>query len=346
MRAARYDTVGAPITVRSVPRPVAPPGAAVIDVRATGVCRSDWHAWRGHDPVPLPITPGHEFAGTVAALGEGVIGWSVGDAVVVPFVNGCGECEQCLAGDAQVCPRQTQPGFTHDGSFAEQVVVRAAAVNLVALPKEIDFVTAASLGCRFATAYRAVTGHGTVVAGQWLSVYGCGGVGLAAVQIGAALGLRVVGVDPSAAGRNRAAELGAEITVDPVGIDVAERVQELTGGVQLSIDAAGRPDTAVASVMSLRRRGRHVQVGLLLGANATPPLPMDRVIGWELTIAGSHGMAAVDYPGMLELVARGAVSPADLVGRVIGLDAAGEALAAMDVPVADAAGMTVIDLSR
>ncbi len=180
---------------------------------ATGVCRSDWHAWKGHDPVVLPHIGGHEFAGVVVAAGSGVTGWRAGDRVTVPFACGCGSCEHCLAGDAQVCPRQTQPGFTGPGSFAELVAVHAADANLVALPADVDFVTAACLGCRFATAFRAVTAHGRVRPGDWLAVHGCGGVGLSAVMIGAALGARVLAVDVSAAALARARELGAEAAV-------------------------------------------------------------------------------------------------------------------------------------
>ena len=135
--------------------------------------------------------------------------FAVGDRVTTPFVNGCGRCEFCRAGDAQVCPHQTQPGFTHPGSFAEQVALFAADTNLVRLPDGLDPVVAASLGCRFATAYRAVTARGRVGAGDWVAVFGCGGVGLSAVQVAIALGARVVAVDVSEVARRRAADLGA-----------------------------------------------------------------------------------------------------------------------------------------
>src|SRR6187549_330581 len=137
-------------TVVDVPEPDCPADGAVIRVVATGVCRSDWHAWQGHDPVRLPHVPGHELAGVIAAVGSRVTTRRVGERVTVPFVCGCGTCAYCLAGDAQVCPDQTQPGFTGPGSFAELVAVHGADTNLVRLPESIDFVTAASLGCRFA----------------------------------------------------------------------------------------------------------------------------------------------------------------------------------------------------
>ena len=265
MRAVTYDRVGTRPSLQRVPIPACPPDGALVRVEATGVCRSDWHAWRGHDPVPLPHTPGHEFAGTVAQIGSLVRDVAVGTRVTAPFVNGCGVCVWCVGGDAQVCPEQSQPGFTHPGSFADYVVVRAADFNLVPLPDAVDAVTAAALGCRFATAFRALSGHATVGPGTQVAVFGCGGVGLSVVMIAVALGARVTAVDLSAPALDRARELGAATTIrsaDPV----AQVVAATDGGAQVSVDALGSSGTADAAVRSLRRRGTHVQVGLMLGA--------------------------------------------------------------------------------
>ena len=330
-------------SVAEVADPICPADGVVIAVGATGVCRSDWHAWRGHDPVALPHIGGHEFVGVVAAAGPEVTRWRAGDRVTVPFVCGCGRCEFCLAGEAQVCPRQTQPGFTGPGSFAELVAVHAADANLVALPASVDFVTAACLGCRFATAFRALTAHGRLRSGDWLAVHGCGGLGLSAVLIGAALEARVVAVDVVPAALDRARSLGAEVVVDASGaLDPAAVIGEVTGGgAHVSVDALGSPGTAANSVRSLRRRGRHVQVGLLL--SGPTPMPMDLVIARELEIYGSHGMAARDYPPMMAMVADGTLRPGLLIGALIGLEEVGRALAAMDEPSATA-GMTVVRL--
>jgi alcohol dehydrogenase len=339
VKAVVYSRYGATPVLTQAADPACPDDGVVIAVGATGVCRSDWHAWKGHDPVALPHIGGHEFAGAVVTAGPEVRRWRTGDRVTVPFACGCGRCEYCLAGDAQVCPRQTQPGFTGPGSFAELVAVHAADANLVALPGSLDFVTAACLGCRFATAFRAVTAHGRVRPGDWLAVHGCGGVGLSAVMIGAALGARVLAVDVSAAARARARELGAEAAVDAGTGGAAGAIKEITGGgAHVSIDALGSPALAADSVRCLRRRGRHVQVGLLPGGPV--PLPMDLVIARELEIYGSHGMAARDYPAMLAMVADGTLRPGLLVGAVIGLQDAGRALAAMDGLTP--AGMTVV----
>lgn len=343
MLAVRYSGYGTAPALVEMPSPVCPEDGVVIDVLATGVCRSDWHAWRGHEPVALPHVPGHELAGVISRVGREVTSFGVGDLVTTPFVNGCGICELCLAGDAQVCPHQTQPGFTHHGSFAEQVALFAADTNLVRLPDGMDPVVAASLGCRFATAYRAVTAHGRVGPGDWLAVYGCGGVGLSAIQIAVALGAQVVAVDVSEVARRRAEDLGA-VALPAEGS--TERIVELTGGgAHAAIDALGSAPTASAGVRSLRRRGRYVQVGLMLGEDARAPLPWDRVVAYELEIFGSHGMAARDYPAMLAMVASGVLHPEELVGRVIGLAEAPAALMAMDSPSASTAGMTVVDLS-
>jgi D-arabinose 1-dehydrogenase-like Zn-dependent alcohol dehydrogenase len=343
MRAVVYPDYGVMPEVADVADPACPEDGAIISVGATGVCRSDWHAWKGHDPVPLPHIPGHELAGVIAQAGPAVTRWRPGDRVTVPFACGCGRCEYCRAGEAQVCPDQTQPGFTGPGSFAERVAVHAADTNLVALPAAVDAVTAASLGCRFATAYRALTGHARLRPGEWLAVHGCGGVGLSAVHIGAALGARVIAVDVAAPALERARDLGAEHAIlSATNTDPAPVIRDVTGGgAQVSVDALGSPGTLAGSVRSLRRRGRHVQIGLLLGTAATPPVPMDLVIARELEIYGSHGMAARDYPPMLAQVADGALRPGLLVGEIIGLDQAGAALAAMDGPPSGA-GMTVI----
>jgi D-arabinose 1-dehydrogenase-like Zn-dependent alcohol dehydrogenase len=349
MRAVSYAAYAEPPLVIDVADPSCPQDGVVIRVRATGVCRSDWHAWLGHDPVPLPMVPGHELAGTVETVGSRVSRWHVGDRVTVPFACGCGHCELCAVGDTHVCPRQTQPGFTGWGSFAEFVAIHAADTNLVALPDSLDYVQAASLGCRFATAFRAVASQGRLNADQWLAVHGCGGVGLSAVMIAAALGARVVAVDVSDAALQAARAVGAVSVVQAAGLDptdlAAAVVEASAGGAHVSIDALGSPTTLTASLMSLRPRGRHMQVGLLLGDRANPPVPMGRAIARELEIVGVHGMPARDYPEMLAFIAAGRVDVSRLVGRVIGLDQAPAAIMAMSQP-ATLSGMTVVDLGR
>ncbi|MFD4244978.1 zinc-dependent alcohol dehydrogenase family protein [Streptomyces sp. NPDC058525] len=343
MRAVVFDRYGEPAEVREVADPRPPTAGVVVRVEATGLCRSDWHGWMGHDPgIVLPHVPGHELAGVVEAVGPGVANWRIGDRVTAPFVCACGSCADCAAGDHQVCARQTQPGFTHWGSFAEYVALDHADVNLVAVPGELSYATAAGLGCRFATAFRAVVAQGRVAAGEWVAVHGCGGVGLSAVMIAAAAGARVVAVDRAPGALELARRFGAAHCVDAARTaDTAAAVREVTGGgAHLSLDALGSPATAAASLDGLRRRGRHVQVGLLPVAAGGTVLPMERVIGWELEIIGSHGMAAHAYPPMMELVRSGSLRPDLLVTSAIPLDAAPAALAAMGT--APGRGVTII----
>ncbi|UUN26990.1 zinc-dependent alcohol dehydrogenase family protein [Streptomyces sp. FIT100] len=351
MRAVVFEGYGRVAEVREVRDPVPSEHGVVVRVEATGLCRSDWHGWMGHDPdISLPHVPGHELAGVVEAVGPGVANWRPGDRVTVPFVCACGRCAACAAGDQQVCEHQTQPGFTHWGSFAEYVALEHADVNLVAVPEELSFATAAGLGCRFATAFRAVVAQGRLAPGEWVAVHGCGGVGLSAVMIAAACGARVVAVDVSPQALELARKFGAAECVDAGGLtdtggDVAGAVRELTGGgAHLSLDALGSPATCASSVQSLRRRGRHVQVGLLPTAAGDPVVPMGRVIGEELEILGSHGMPAHAYGPMLDMVRAGVLRPDLLVTSVIPLDAAPAALAAMGT--APGAGVTIIEPAR
>jgi alcohol dehydrogenase len=340
MRALLYDEFRGPLRVVEVPAPEPARAGVVVRVGATGVCRSDWHGWQGNDPdIALPHVPGHELAGTIEAVGPDVRNWSNGARVTVPFVCACGSCAQCAAGDHQVCAHQSQPGFTHWGSFAELVALDNADVNLVALPADLPFATAAALGCRYSTSFRAVAHQGRVQPGEWVAVHGCGGVGLSAVQIASALGARVVAVDVSVGALELAAGLGAETGIDATGLtaaEVAAAVGQVTdGGAHVSIDALGSGPTCAGSVLSLRPRGRHVQVGLL---PASTVVPMDRVVARELELYGSHGMAAHAYPELLAMVADGRLRPDLLVTHEIGLDAAAEALAR----VGSTPGITVI----
>ena len=342
MRAIVMDAFGQHPEVRDVPVPEVPADGVRIEVRATGMCRSDWHAWAGHDDdVTVPHVPGHELAGIIVETGTDVKKWSVGDRVTSPFVCGCGTCEWCLAGQAQVCPEQEQPGFTHWGSFAEQVVLHASDVNLIAIPEGVEFTTAASLGCRFATAYRALAQRAQVREGEWVTVMGAGGIGLSAVMIARALGARVIAIDRNPQALAVAKDLGAEQVILAGGADIPAQIHEITGGgSHVSVDAVGSEQTAAEAIHGLRRQGRHVQIGLFPAISGHPRMPMDRVIAWELDVFGSHGMAAAGYPEMMALIEHGVLQPQRLIERVIGLDEAAKLLPVFDRhPVA---GMTMI----
>ncbi|MDO1582530.1 zinc-dependent alcohol dehydrogenase family protein [Rhizobium oryzicola] len=333
MRALYFEKFGETPRVATLPDPTPAPDGVVIEVKATGLCRSDWHGWMGHDSdISLPHVPGHEFAGVITAVGADIRRFKVGDRVTVPFVSGCGHCHECRSGNQQVCEEQFQPGFTHWGSFAEYVGIHHADQNLVHLPDSMSYATAASLGCRFATSFRAVVDQGRLKGGEWLAVHGCGGVGLSAIMIGKALGARVVAIDIAEDKLALARDLGAEIAINSRDVDdVIQAVRDATGGgAHVSVDALGHPQTCCNSISNLRRRGRHVQVGLMLADHATPQIPMARVIAHELEIYGSHGMQSWRYDAMLAMIEAGSLHPEKLIGRHISLTDAVTALPAMD----------------
>ncbi len=344
MKAAVYTEFAKPLTIQNLPDPTPSDGGVVIRVEATGLCRSDWHGWMGHDPdIRLPHVPGHELAGVVEAIGKDVKHVNVGARVTLPFVCGCGNCPQCAAGNHQVCDRQFQPGFTHWGSFAQYVAIDYADVNLVLLPDEIDFVTAASLGCRFVTSFRAVVAQGRVSAGQWVAVHGCGGVGLSAIMIANALGANVVAVDIDDEKLDFAKSIGATATVNASTTeDVVENIIDLTeGGAHVSVDALGSPVTCFNSIVNLRKRGKHIQVGLMLADHRHPAVPMDKIIAHELEIYGSHGMQAHKYPALLSMIRAGKLFPEKLIQKKINLEESLDELVNMDS--FSGTGITVID---
>ncbi len=345
MKAALFDAFGAPLRIETVPDPEPPPDGVVIQLRANGICRSDWHGWQGHDAdiKTLPHIPGHELAGEVVAVGVEVKRWTIGDRVTVPFCLGCGRCPQCVSGNHQVCDDYYQPGFTGWGTFAEYVALPYADVNLVRIPEALDDVAVASLGCRFTTAFRAVVSQAGLRGGEWIVIYGCGGVGLSAVMVAAALGAAVIAVDINDATLDLARKIGAAHTINAQNVsDVVAAVRELTqGGAHVAVDALGSAATARNGILSLRKRGRHVQIGLLVGDDTDPALPMGPVIANELVILGSHGMQAHAYDALLRMIEAGQLNPAQLVTERVTLEEAPAVLQRMtDFGVT---GVTVID---
>jgi len=333
MKAVIYDEFAKLPSVANVPDPTPEKHGVVLRVKATGLCRSDWHGWMGHDPdIQLPHVPGHEIAGVIEAVGQDVARWKKGDRVTLPFVCGCGDCPQCMSGNHQVCDSQFQPGFTHWGSFAEFVAINYADVNLVRIPNEIDYATAASLGCRFVTSFRAIVHQGKISAGQWVAVHGCGGVGLSAIMIANALGAGVVAIDIAEDKLELARSVGAYATINASkSKDVVESVLDITkGGAHVSIDALGSPVTCYNSIANLRKRGKHIQVGLMLAEHSRPSIPMDKVIANELEIIGSHGIQAYKYIELLEMIKSGKLDPEKMIGNKISLEESAEELSNMN----------------
>ncbi|MEQ8666867.1 MAG: zinc-dependent alcohol dehydrogenase family protein [Rhodospirillales bacterium] len=344
MRAAVISEYRKHLSIENLSDPAVPRDGIVVRVRATGICRSDWHTWMGHDDaVSLPLVPGHEMAGEVVEAGPEVRRFRTGDRITVPFVLACGGCPVCLGGDHQVCADQVQPGVNFHGSFAEYVALPRADINVTHLPAGIGFAEAASLGCRFITAFRAVVEQGRTSPGEWVAVHGCGGVGLSAIMIAAASGASPVAVDISDEALSAAERLGAVRTINARAVDdVPGAIHDITGGgAHVSIDALGSTITCRNSILSLRRLGRHVQVGLMAEDHAEPPVPMGTVIGRELDIRGSHGMSPKNYPALFELIGQGKLAPAALIGDHISLSAGADLLVRMHAY--PATGIAVID---
>jgi D-arabinose 1-dehydrogenase-like Zn-dependent alcohol dehydrogenase len=337
MKAAVVEQIGEPLVVHSDwPDPECEAGDAVLRVEANGICMTDYHVWHGGWPwvgiqTPVPIVLGHEFCGVVEEVGAAVQGFKKGDRVVVPFNHSCGICEQCRDGHQNVCLDVRFPMFHYTGGYGRYARVSRAAVNLVPLPESISFVDAAGMGCRYMTSWHGVVDQAKVKAGEWVAVFGCGGVGLAAVNVASALGANVIAVSRTPSKLKLATELGAVATINASTDNVAGQVVELTaGGAHVSVDALGDEQTAIPALYSLRTRGRHLRLGTSSKKQGGHiPVPVDLILFKELEIIGSLGMQAARYPAMLRMVESGKIQPGKLVQGTVRIEEAGDVLASM-----------------
>ena len=334
MRAARLITYRQPLELTTVTDPEPAEDGVVVRVLACGVCRSDWHAWTGSDPdVILPMTPGHEYCGEIVAKGARVTRWNIGDKVIAPFILACGQCSDCAQGHQTICSDQVVPGFTCDGAFAEYIAVAHADANLTALPETLAPEIAAALGCRVTTAWQALVGRAQLQGGEWLAVFGGGGVGISTLLLGKALGARVVVVDIDDDKLAYAKQLGADAVVNAAIDDAPVVVKDVTGGgAHVAIEALGIEATTVASMKSLRKLGRMVQIGMPAGPHSNMSLPMDALYSGQLAVFGTRGMPSWRYPSLLSLISGGSVDLSPLVTRKITLSQASDELAAFDHP--------------
>ncbi|HEY6420855.1 MAG TPA: zinc-dependent alcohol dehydrogenase family protein [Candidatus Binataceae bacterium] len=327
MRAAVFEATKKPLVVKDVPDPSCAPNAAIIRVEANGICRSDWHAWSGDWTwLGLAAQPGailgHEFCGVVEEVGKEIRNFKKGDRVVIPFSQGDGTCEYCRNGSSNVCLTPLLPGFSYPGGFGGMVAVPFADLNMVTLPPSIDFVEGASMGCRFMTSFHGVVDRAQVKPGEWVAVFGCGGIGLSAINIAAAMGANVIGVDLDTAKLELAKGVGATHVINGKKADAVATVLELTkGGAHVSVDALGIATTCRNAIMSLRKQGRHLQIGLTSAAEqGEVKIPIDRMVTMELQMIGTVGMQASHYPQMLQMVEAKKISPKAMVTGTVGLD--------------------------
>ena len=348
MRAAVMEGVREPLVVRDLPDPECAAEGAVVRVEANGVCRSDWHGWVGDwgwigVEFEFPHVLGHELCGVIEEVGAEVARFKAGDRVLVPFSQGDGTCELCLTGHSNICENMDAPGFSYWGGFGRLTAVPQADFNLVPMPDSMSFVDGAGLGCRYMTAFHGIVDQAKVGPGEWVAVHGCGGIGLSAVQIAAALGANVVAVDIDQAKLDFARTQGAVETVLAGNTGPAGAVREITkGGAHVSVDGLGIKATCQNSIASLRPRGRHLQIGQTgWDEQGEIAVPIDVIIGAELTLIGTQGMPAVRYGAMLNMIATGKLAPGKLVTRTLPLEEAGDVLASMDdfatvgIPVID-----------
>lgn len=269
MKAAVLTRLREPLEIQELPDPVPGPNDALIQVEACGICRSDWHVWQGDWTwagvrVELPHVLGHELSGLVVDAGTNARNFEPGQRVTTAFHMACGKCHPCYSGHSNRCESgYGSIGFSFNGGYGRLVIVPHADVNLIRLPDAVDFVSAASLGCRFMTAYHGLVDRAVVRPGEWVAIFGAGGIGLSAVQIASALGAQVVAVDIKAEKLEMARREGAVETVNASTQDAAQVVKDATGGgARLSVDALGIAQTTRPALRSLRRGGRHLQIGL------------------------------------------------------------------------------------
>jgi propanol-preferring alcohol dehydrogenase len=332
MKAVVMEGVKTPLVVRDFPDPEIGPRDALMKVEACGVCRSDWHIWQGDLSwagltFDEPRVLGHEQAGVIVEVGSQVEQIKAGMRVLTPFHNGCGTCRMCQAGRSNICER----GGRRTGGFAQYAAIGNADFNAIPIPDEVSWESGAAMGCRFMTSYHGVADRGEVKGGDWVVVNGCGGIGLSAVQVAAALGANVIAVDLDESKLSMARKEGAVETIDARGTDVPSRVREITGGgADVSVDALGIQATMLNSVNSLRRGGIHVQIGVTSAAEAGQvALPIDWITMNEVEFRGSLGNPNHHYAPMLAMVKTGKLHPQSLVGDRISLEQVPEAIESM-----------------
>lgn len=304
MRAVRYLGPGQPFSLQTLPCPQPSPGQVRVKLKACGMCHTELHFRDGLlDLGCRDVTMGHEVAGIIEALGEGVDPGRLGERVMVYYYEGCGACEYCRSGDEHLCPTvKAQPGFFTDGGYADYMVVRAT--NCIVVPDHVSLEEIAPMACAGTTAVHAGK-MADIKPGEWVVIHGTGGVGLALLQYARHVGGRVIAIDRNEKQLELALALGAEHGLNAAGAeDVAAQVLALTGGAHVVFELVGRKATMQASLDMLRRKGRYVIVGY--SADSLKVHPIDLIVR-ELRVMGSVGSTLQDAHDVVELVGRGAI---------------------------------------
>ncbi len=303
MRAAVLRAFGAPLAIEERPIPVPGPGEVLVRVVASGVCHTDLHAVNGDWPVKpaLPLVPGHEAVGHVAALGSGVTTLKEGDPVGVPWLHdACGGCEYCETGWETLCDHQHNTGYGVDGGYADYVLAPAAYVGR--LPERPDFVAMAPILCAGVTTYKGLK-ETEARPGEWVAISGIGGLGHVAIQYAKAMGLHVAAIDVAEDKLALARQLGADVAIDAREADAAERVRRETGGGAHGVlVTAPSPPAFQQAIGMVRKRGTVALVGLPAGSF---PLPIFDIVLKRITVRGSIVGTRRDLDEALAFAAEG-----------------------------------------
>lgn len=306
--------------VKEVPVPEIEKDGILIKTMANGVCRSDWHVWVGDHGIVQPVI-GHEFCGIVEEVGPEVKNFKRGDRVIVPFSGSDGTCPYCIAGNTHLCDSFIVPGTAYQGGYGEYVAVPKGDRNVMHLPEGLSFKDAAALGCRFMTAYHGVVDRVHVLPGEKVVVYGCGGIGLSAIHIASSMGATVIGVDINESNLELAKKLGADYVINSLNTNPVEAVKEITlGGADVSVDALGIAETCINGINSLKKGGRHLQVGVTTKKEGGfISIPVDEMVIAEKSFITTLGIPAYRFDTLLDQVAKGKLQPGKMVTAEIKL---------------------------
>jgi D-arabinose 1-dehydrogenase-like Zn-dependent alcohol dehydrogenase len=348
MKALVLTEFGKKMEVQEVSRPMLTDTGVVIRVEANGICRSDWHFmmgdwdWIGLQ-VQLPHVFGHEFSGVVEEVGSQVTKFKKGDRVVVPHAHGEGTCEYCLTGHSNICDHGSVAGTTYWGGYGRYVNVPDADRNAVHLPDSVSFEAGAALGCRFMTAFHGLVDQAKVKPGEWVAIHGSGGLGLSLAHIAKAIGAKVIAVDINDEALKLAKEFGADITINSKEKDAVQEIITITnGGAHVAVDALGISITCQNAINSLRKRGRHLQLGLTSkDEKGKVELPIDLIVVKELEVIGSSNMPVSRFPDMMRMVESGMIQPDKMITKTVGLEEAADIL--YDMAEFKTPGITVLN---
>ena len=336
MKAARFYEVGKELLVEEIPTPRPGTGEVLVQVKACGVCGSDIHiAMEGVTPTAFqPITLGHEAAGIVSEIGPGVTDFHAGDRVCIcPFLV-CGRCINCRTGNPQICLERRCIGIQLDGGLAEYVLVPAA--NLVPLPPNVPFDQGAIITDAVATPFHALFATGRLRAGMTVAIFGCGGLGIHAVQLARLGGAdKVIGVDVREVVLNKALEVGADAVINGARVDPVDAILAETGGlgVDLAVELVGLTSTIAQAVACLRVGGRAVVAGL--GPEPIQTLPPVQFVRREAALLGSYGFTVNEIASLVSLVSSGRLDISGSVSLTLGLNQINEALERLHHKIGD-----------